>query len=135
MVQKVNFLGIGRRAQESSNSQELVSIAKGDIRKLVFKYIGQMETEVSEDWCKCLWAYHPDDQEVKSGACRLCGASRKSPVHDQASAEVETNPEWYHRFEGKRKRRVDDHPECPVHTREGMVMHFFEWVSSGAALR
>lgn len=135
MAQKMKFLGIGRRTEESSDSRKFVTIAQEDIRNLVFKYIGQLETEVSEKWCKCLWAFHPDDQDLKPGACRECGGIRRAQPHDKESPYSRANPEHYHPFSGKRMRRVDDHPECPVHTREGMVMHFFEWVSSSAAPR
>lgn len=28
----------------------------------------------------------------------------------------------------RRKRLVDPNPECPVHTKEGFLLYFFEWV-------
>jgi hypothetical protein len=105
---------------------EFIAVPKQDIEYLVNKYVAAMETEESADWCKCLWAVHPDDQELKKGACRECGATKDSSIHKPS--ELEWQSELDHQFRGIRKRRVDDHPYCPVHTREGMVSYFFEWV-------
>jgi len=32
----------------------------------------------------------------------------------------------------RRKRRTDNHPECPVHTREGLIMGFIKWATDGS---
>lgn len=106
-----------------------LSIPEHDLRELVKKYIGQMETEESEEWCKCLWRYHPDDQEIEKGHCRHCELPRKHDIHEGK----DTVYGGAHAYGGKRKQRVDDHPECPVHTREGLVMYFFEWMFTDAA--
>jgi len=31
--------------------------------------------------------------------------------------------------EKRRKRKSDEHPACPVHTREGLLTDFLEWVA------
>lgn len=89
--------------------------------RLIVRYVAAMETEESADWCKCTWVWHPDDQGIKPGHCREC---RKPQDHKVHSVE---NAEGFHFYQGIRRRRMDDHPMCPVHTREGMIAHFFDW--------
>jgi hypothetical protein len=108
---------------------EILSLPKFQIPSLVNQYIAAMETEVSDEWCKCPWIIHPDDQEVKKGTCRICGERKDRKVHD---VDPEGLRLGVHKFTGKRMRRGDEHPECPVHTREGMVLYFFEWVFTDA---
>ncbi len=105
---------------------EFVAIPRHDIPELAESYFRAMETEESAAWCKCLWRIHPDDQGIKPGTCRECGATAASGVHSGKS-----KPEYNHAFRGIRRAKVDDHPECPVHTKEGMLIYFFEWVFSG----
>jgi hypothetical protein len=100
---------------------EFIAIPVHELEFYANKYIAAMETEESENWCKCLWAVHPDDQDIKKGSCRECKQPKNSHMHDDRG-------DTYHPFKGIRKRRVDDHPYCPVHSREGMVTFFFEWI-------
>lgn len=97
---------------------------------LVHRYVQAMETEQSKDWCRCVWAVHPDDQGTKRGHCRLCNDPQNAQQHhglpeDKALGDA-------HTFKGKRMRKVDDHPECPVHTREGLILYFFDWAEKHA---
>jgi len=103
-----------------------ISIAQTDILSLVTNYISRMETEESADWCRCEWIIHPDDVNIDRGACRECGASKKSIVHFEAHA-------LYHKFKGVRMRRGEQDATCPVHTREGLILYFFEWIFTDAA--
>jgi hypothetical protein len=103
-----------------------LALPKRDVPELVARYIAAMETEESAEWCRCLWAVHPDDQEIKKGHCRECNQPQKADVHT-----VNADPD-VHKFKGKRMRKADEHPQCPVHTREGMVMYFLEWAFTNA---
>lgn len=92
------------------------------LHALVTSYIGALETEASADWCKCQWITHPDDAEVPKDCCRVC--LRKKNVLEHPA---QFNMDGSHDFRGVRKRRDDEHPECPVHTREGLILGFFTW--------
>lgn len=104
---------------------DVYAFPKADIPELAAKYFAAMETEESEDWCACPWQLHPEDVNTKKGECRECGAIKKSPVHIGFQRKYPEQDQ--HLFAGRRMRRVDDAPNCPVHTREGMLIHFFEW--------
>lgn len=108
---------------------EYLALPKLDIPRLAAKYFAAMETGETEDWCRCPWQIHPDDQEMKKGECRECGASSghgKVMVHDDPPLGQEYDSR-FHKFSGRRMRRTDDEPTCPVHTKEGMLLYFFEW--------
>lgn len=111
-----------------------ISLPQNDILPLVTKYIGAMETEESDKWCRCEWITHPDDQEITTGNCRQCNMSKKAHEHTMSARESESfDMPDVHKFKGIRKRRGDEDATCPVHTREGMVIYFFEWVFTNAA--
>lgn len=103
-----------------------ISLPAGDILTLVERYIAAMETEESEHWCRCEWMIHPDDVSIKKGHCRECELPKVHQIHTEADLQ-------YHRFRGIRKRKGDTDATCPVHTREGLIIYFFEWVFSSAA--
>lgn len=107
-------------------NQEWLAVPKRDIPALAEKYIGAMETEESAEWCRCEWIIHPDDAPIDRGNCRECNQPKKSHMHDERG-------DTFHQFRGIRKRRGDEDTTCPVHTREGMVMYFFEWIFTDAA--
>jgi len=90
---------------------------------LVNTYVAKLETEESADWCKCLWRIHPDDQKIRVGHCRMCNQPKK-----QHLGTYDTNNET-HVFRGIRRVRVDTHPRCPVHTKEGLIVGFVEWLA------
>jgi hypothetical protein len=75
---------------------EFISIPEKELPELVERYVRAMETQRTDDWCRCEWTIHPDDTELPKGK--------------------------------RRKIRSDTHPECPVHTKEGFLRYFFEWV-------
>lgn len=75
---------------------EYISIPALDIPDLAAKYFAAMETQKTDDWCRCEWIIHPDDVDLPKGK--------------------------------RRKRRGEQAFDCPVHTREGMLIYFFEWV-------
>lgn len=75
---------------------EYISIPALDIPKLVQQYVDAIETQETDDWCRCEWIIHPDDTELPKGK--------------------------------RRKRRGEEVWDCPVHTKEGFLIYFFEWV-------
>lgn len=80
-------------AEEVNN---FISIPEADIPELVGRYVSTMETQRTDDWCRCEWTIHPDDRDLPKGK--------------------------------RRKIRSDTAPDCPVHTKEGFLRYFFEWV-------
>lgn len=105
---------------------EYAAIPRLEIPDLAREYIAAMETEESAQWCKCLWRIHPDDVNIAMGDCRECGQAYTADIHNfPAEKELDDG----HSFRGVRKKRIDDHPECPVHTKEGLLIHFVEWVT------
>lgn len=93
---------------------EFISIPLRDIQYYAKVYSRLLETGQTAEWCKCLWRIHPDDVNVKPGRCRECGNVESD--HDD------------HRFLGIRKTLVDVQENCPVHTSEGKLTYFFEWI-------
>lgn len=104
---------------------QFINLPKANIPDLVIKYIAELETGDTEIWCRCSWEFHPDDIGKQLGNCRECGASKIASGHQLGGAA-------YHEFMGIRKRRVDTETTCPVHTKEGMLLYFFEWAMSNA---
>ena len=101
---------------------EYISLPALDIPKLAMDYIGAMEVQRTDDWCRCEWIIHPDDTHVPDHRCRGCKATRSDKRHDEESFQFE------HSFQGRRKRRGEQANDCPVHTKEGFLIYFFEWV-------
>ena len=99
---------------------QFISLPALDIPGLAAAYAEAMEMQETNDWCRCEWVVHPDDVEVKSGHCRQCGTKKNDPMHWPTRGD--------HEFRGKRMRRGDQAEDCPVHTKEGMLIYFFEWV-------
>lgn len=95
---------------------DYISLPLKDIPELVTRYVMAVETQETDEWCRCEWIIHPDDLLIVDYRCRECNRSRDDAIHLD------------HQFRGKRKRRGDQHPECPVHTKEGFLLYFFEWV-------
>ncbi len=100
---------------------EFISIPVKDIAGYAIQYAHDIETGVTEHWCKCPWQTHPDDINLQPKHCRECWvhvSEHPTPAH----------PDYTHSFRAARKRRMDDHPECPQHTKEGYIITFFDWV-------
>lgn len=102
----------------------------------VSEYVSEMETQRTNDWCHCEWIVHPDDKELDVYNCANC--------HHPHTLHM-SGPDSYCTKEGnfidvaacdctqwvdppkRRMRRGQTHPECPVHTKEGFLVHFFRW--------
>lgn len=95
-------------------AREFIGIPVATLLRDVTEFVGKLETEESAKWCKCLWRIHPDDQWVPERGCRICGDKHKH--HTEG-----------HQFRGVRKVQIDNHPNCPVHTKEGLIIGFIEW--------
>lgn len=102
-----------------------MAIPERDIPQLVARYVAAMETEKTDQWCRCEWKTHPDDIKIAPGNCRDCNRPAKGHSRPlDASDEVD----GVHHFRGKRMKRGDQAWDCPVHTKEGLLLYFFEWV-------
>lgn len=120
------------KAQTFSDTSEFVSIPSKDLLGLVQTYVHKMEIELSTKWCKCEWILHPDDIDIEEDQCRDCrhakhNHNREDELDDSITACVSCD---CYRFKGRRMRKGAQHAECPVHTREGFLLGFFEWVFS-----
>lgn len=69
------------------------------------EYVNALEVELTEKMCLCKWIYR-DEQPTPN-------------VSDEA--ERPTLP--------RLRTRSHEHPECPVHTRRGLILGFFKWAS------
>lgn len=101
-----------------------LSIPKEDIPRLAAEYCEKLETEPSDKWCNCDWALHPDDENLGPTQCSICAVEKENHIPEIGSFD--------HNFRGRRKRLVNNNETCPVHTREGRIMGFFDWVFGNA---
>lgn len=99
-----------------------MTFPKPELPKLVEEYVALVEIQRTNVMCKCPWDVHPDDIDVPEGCCIVC--HYKKDAHEKWEEGTE---EFAHVFQGRRMKRKDDHPECPVHTKEGFILGFFEW--------
>lgn len=117
--------------------EEFLSIPKRTLPALVEKYLDELETGTTDEWCQCKWHVHPDDTEVKAGHCRNC--THPNTDHENKSSK-DTFPCMYDNgedngfvcscvnYQGRRQRRMDDEPLCPVHSKLGLILGFYEWL-------
>jgi len=108
---------------------EWLSLAKSHIPQAVTEYIHLLETGETRKWCKCPWIVHPDDANVPEGVCVHCGKDQDDNYHDVGAIIPSDVVEMgWHRFQGRRIRRDhnNQHAQCPVHTKEGLILGFFE---------
>ncbi len=122
----MGFLGFGKKKFKDGGpvvAQQFISIPLTTLFRDVAEFIGKLETEESADWCKCLWRIHPDDQGIKPGHCRICNTPKALGKHGYDTPDD-------HTFRGIRKTMVDQHPMCTVHTKEGLIIGFVEWIAN-----
>ncbi len=115
---------------DGNKDYKYMSIPLSDVPELATIYVQAMETEESEKWCRCEWLIHPDDTETKRGNCRECNQPKKAIVHSGLPEDIEFSNA--HPFKGVRMRRGEQDMTCPVHTREGFLIYFFEWIKQNA---
>lgn len=99
------------------------SIPMKQIPELVTKYCAALETGKTLDWCNCEWAVHPHDIDIEEGVCRTCGAIESSHGNFIAG-ELPLG----HYYKSRRMRLKEVNPQCPVHTKEGLILGFYNWV-------
>lgn len=97
-----------------------------DMPTLAAQYISAMESGESRDWCRCTWAVHPEDEHLDTNQCRRCERYIKDKAHGGLPEDFDTGES--HRFQGRRLRKIEAAPDCPVHTREGLLLYFLQWV-------
>lgn len=98
--------------------------AESELQELIKEYTGHIETAETGKVCKCLWAVHPDDRDIQTGHCRVCN-HEAHPVVEQWE---EVSDEFNHKFLGKRMRLFEQDEFCPAHTKEGLLLGFFNWL-------
>lgn len=67
--------------------------------------------------------------DIPKLAAAYAGAMEVEETEEWCRCEWQIHPDDLLKPKGsRRKRRVDDAPDCPIHTKEGMIIYFFEWV-------
>lgn len=109
------------------------SLPKAEIPKLVKEYIKALELGNTEEWCKCEWLMHPDDVDIPVFCCRNCKhhmtkhQDRDTRDDSNNFLEVPCSECGCNNLQTRRLRLKEQHNECPVHTREGLILGFYEW--------
>lgn len=115
------------------------------IPELAEEYVSNMETERTNDWCKCEWLVHPEDEGIDPTVCSACGHPRAlhkglpdEPMactkriergkYSETPSATCVCEDWVDPPK-RRLRRGETHPECPIHTKEGFLLGFFEWLA------
>jgi hypothetical protein len=82
-----------------------------EISKWAEEYTNELEIELTEKACLCKWIYRDNPTDVTSQQAASEGKQEFLP--------------------GPRLRvRSDEHPECPVHTRRGFLIGFYQWATT-----
>jgi len=108
-------------------------MAKDQMLGLVEEYVAKMETERTNEWCKCEWIIHPEDVELDTENCAECHhpnlvhMSGFDPYCTKQDHQMCDCAGWVDPPK-RRMRRGTLHDQCPVHTKEGFILGFFEWV-------
>lgn len=72
--------------QETSVPVEFLSYPKHEIPRLGEEYIKLLETQKTDDMCKCDWLIHPDDTDKPKGKRRKIrqGEHPHCPIHTKS---------------------------------------------------
>jgi len=112
---------------------ETVTIQKADLMSLVGRYVTKLETQTTDKMCKCPWVAHPDDIELGAFQCRTCthdrGAHNQTLLENGYTSCTVFNCECAE-YRARRIRKVEVSLECPVHSREGFLLTFFDWITA-----
>ena len=106
----------------------LIHFQEDTLPALVSQYVSLLETEPSRLTCKCTWRIHPEDMHISEDCCRHCGHALELFNSDSGKCEA-FNCECT-KNAGRRMVLIDEHERCPVHTKEGFLLGFFEWAVS-----
>lgn len=112
---------------ELPGTTEWLSLAKAYVPDAVKEYVRRVESGETREWCRCPWAVHPDHESIPEDHCTSCREHKDDEIHSQ---ELTVSPadsvRGVHHFKGRAIRRKDTHPMCPAHTKEGLILGFFE---------
>lgn len=118
-------------------------LAKDQMPNLVSDYVNTIETAPTREWCRCEWIIHPDDVDIDIYNCVNCHHPRA--LHTEIEGlgfrcrkVVVTAPNFEDEKEcdclgwvdppKRRMRRGEQDPICAVHTKQGFVLGFFEYL-------
>lgn len=73
-----------------------ISIPIVDIPAMAEAYVTAIETQRTNEWCRCEWIIHPEDGDKPKGKRRM--------------------------------KRGAEAPDCPVHTKAGFLIYFFQFM-------
>lgn len=120
MVNQYNIPPEFEGFSENGSTQEYMALPVDKVPEAVKEYVAAIEAQRTNDWCKCFWAVHPDDENIPPSQCRRCGYLRDD--------HTDTSEVTCYNFQGRRMRKIEENPQCPVHTKEGFILGFFEWI-------
>lgn len=114
---------------ELSSTVEFLSIPKREIPATAAKYVNLVETGVTKEWCTCLWEVHRDHVKIPEDHCVHCGEHRDHGNHNGGPVLTQSDvDEGFHTFGGRAVRLKEMSLTCPVHTKEGLILGYFEWM-------
>jgi hypothetical protein len=87
-----------------------------EISKWAEEYVNKLEVELTEKACLCQWFYRD-------------GAPKQIEVTSQ-QAMSEGKKEYLPGSTPRLRVRSHEHPECPVHTRRGLLVGFYQWATT-----
>lgn len=114
-----------------------LALSKANIPNLVKGYLAYLAETPTQEVCKCVWAVHPDDVDLDTEAdvCRMCECRavdhpQEYPTEYTHNGRTVSKTMVCNTFKPRRKRvhKLDDHPECPMHTESGRILGFFEYL-------
>lgn len=117
-----------------------VTVDTRTLSEKVSEYVAAMEQQRTNDWCKCEWIVHPADEKLDIHNCGNCHHPQLLHITDEANDEYRCTSSvgckcnhWADPPK-RRMRRGDQDPECPVHTKEGFLLGFFDWAHNAGQL-
>lgn len=125
---------------------KIITISTEMVTEWAAQYVSEMETQRTNDWCKCEWLVHPEDVELDVHNCGNCHHPRslhmsgtdsyctkilnahedESPIPQKSFTEDCLCDAWVDPPR-RRLRRGDTNLQCPIHTKEGFLLGFFLW--------
>jgi hypothetical protein len=90
-----------------------------EISKWAEEYVNKLEVELTEKACLCQWFYRdgaPKQIDVTSQQAASEGKKEYLPGPTSPTPRL--------------RARSHEHPECPVHTRRGLLVGFYQWATT-----
>lgn len=93
-----------------------------------------MKIEITNVTAKALTHTELVDGGLRSAVEQYFEKMDTVPTREWCTCPWIIHPDDHNVEEGKRRmRRADDDEMCPLHSRKGMLLYFFTWVSTAAA--